>query len=212
VIDVAIATEDALSEALIETLLHHGGRPVRIAQRFRRQGFGYLKSRMATFNDIARWRPVLVLTDLDRGACAPQVRREWLRQPPAPNLLFRVAVREVEAWLLADGDAFAAFLGIDPARVPPRPEGLPDPKQVLLSLVRQSRHRELKQDILPLPKARTVQGLGYNEQLSRFVRDHWRVACAVSQAPSLARAWQRIQAWPTEGDDGVAAGRQGDCR
>lgn len=46
-IDVAIATEDALSEALIETLLHHGGRPVRIAQRFRRQGFGYFSGSLA---------------------------------------------------------------------------------------------------------------------------------------------------------------------
>ncbi|MFZ1641226.1 MAG: hypothetical protein WAV07_07250 [Candidatus Contendobacter sp.] len=197
-IEIAIATEDALSEALLETLLYRSGRPVHIAQRFRRQGFGYLKRQMPVFNQIAHWRPVLVLTDLDQGECAPQVRRDWLRQPPAPNLLFRVAVRESEAWLLADGEAFAAFIDIDPGKVPPLPEALPDPKQMLLTLVRKSRHRELKQDILPTPRARTVQGLGYNEQLSRFVRDYWRVDCAVSHSPSLARAWQRIRAWPIE--------------
>lgn len=198
-IEIAVATEDALSEALIETLLHRSSRPVRIAQRFRQQGFGYLKRRMAVFNQIARWRPVLVLTDLDQGECAPRVRRDWLRQQfPAPNLLFRIAVREVEAWLLADGEAFAAFIGIDPGKVPSLPETLPDPKQRLLNLVRKSRQRNLKQDILPAPGARTVQGLGYNEQLCRFVRNHWRVDCAVAHAPSLARAWQRLQAWPSE--------------
>ncbi|HOW77739.1 MAG TPA: DUF4276 family protein [Candidatus Competibacteraceae bacterium] len=196
-IEIAIATEDALSEALVETLVQRSGRPVRIAERLRRQGFGYLKSRMALFNQIAHWRPVLVLTDLDQAECAPQLRRDWLRQPPVPNLLFRVAVREVEAWLLADGEAFAAFLGIDSRKVPMQPEMLPDPKQRLLSLVRQSRQRNLQRDILPAPGARTIQGLGYNEQLIRFVRDYWRIECAVAQAPSLARAWQRLPAWPT---------------
>ena len=78
-----------------------------------------------------------------------------------------------------------------------QPEMLPDPKQRLLSLVRQSRQRNLQRDILPAPGARTIQGLGYNEQLIRFVRDYWRIACAVAQAPSLARAWQRLPAWPT---------------
>ena len=197
--EIAIATEDELSETLIETLLHHSGRPVQIAQRFRQHGFGYLKSRMDVFNQMARWQPVLVLTDLDQGACAPQLRRDWLRQQsPASNLLFRVAVREVEAWLLADGEAFAGFLGIDPSRVPALPEALPDPKQALLGLVRKSRQRDLKRDILPTPGARTVQGLGYNEQLSRFVRDHWRVDRAIPHSPSLARAWQRIQVWPID--------------
>jgi len=195
-IEIAIATEDALSETLLETVVQRSGRPVQIAQRFRRQGFGYLKSQMPVFNQIARWRPVLVLTDLDQGECAPQLRQDWLRQSPAPNLLFRVAVREVEAWLLADGEAFAVFIGIDPGKVPSLPEALPDPKQRLLSLVRKSRHRELKQDILPAPRARTAQGLGYNEQLCRFVRDYWRVDCAVAHSPSLARAWQRLQVWP----------------
>ena len=196
-IDIAIATEDELSETLVESLLQHSGRPVWIAQRFRRQGFGYLKSRMDQFNQIARWRPILVLTDLDQGECAPHLRRDWLRQSPAPNLLFRVAVRECETWLLADSEAFAAFIGIEPQKVPITPETLPDPKQVLLGLVRKSRHRDLKRDILPTPGARTAQGLGYNEQLCRFVRDHWRVDCAVQHSPSLARAWQRLLKWPT---------------
>lgn len=196
-IEIAIATEDALSEAVLETLVQHSGRPVQIAARLRRQGFGYLKSRMASFHQMAQWRPVLVLTDLDQTHCAPLLLRDWLRQPPAPNLLLRVAVREVEAWLLADGEAFATFMGIDPGKVPAQPETLPDPKQRLLNLVRQSRQRDVKRDLLPAPGSRTIQGLGYNEQLIRFVRDHWRVDCASAQAPSLARAWRRLQAWPT---------------
>lgn len=195
-IDIAIATEDELSEVLIETLLQHSGRPVRVAERLRRQGAGYLKKSMESFNDIARWRPVLVLTDLDREECAPQKRRAWLRCPPAPNLLFRVAVRECEAWLLADDEAFARFIGVNPNRVPITPDALPDPKQFLLNLVRKSRNRHLMRDILPMPGAPTAQGLGYNEQLSRFVREYWRVDHAIHRSPSLASAWQRILTWP----------------
>jgi len=48
----AIATEDALSEAVAETLLHQVG--IRdIQARLRREGFGYLRSRIADFNRIA---------------------------------------------------------------------------------------------------------------------------------------------------------------
>ncbi|MDF2210039.1 hypothetical protein L1F28_15070 [Arthrospira platensis NCB002] len=41
----------------------------------------------------------LVLTDLDKSECPLAIINEWLKsQPKHPNLLFRVAVKEVESW------------------------------------------------------------------------------------------------------------------
>ncbi len=62
----AIATEDALSEAVAETLLHQVGiRDIQV--RLRKEGSGYLRSRIANFNRMAeKVMPVLLVTDLDR--------------------------------------------------------------------------------------------------------------------------------------------------
>jgi len=46
------------------------------------------------------------------------IDKKWLPYPKHPNLLFRVAVKEVEAWLLAHRAAFATFLGISDKLIP----------------------------------------------------------------------------------------------
>ncbi|MCS7168176.1 MAG: hypothetical protein RMI91_03400 [Gemmatales bacterium] len=65
--------------------------------------------------------------DLDRDAsCAPALRKRYLAQL-APYLCFRVAVRAIEAWLLADAPNLARFLHVCPNLIPPDPESLSDP-------------------------------------------------------------------------------------
>ena len=79
----------------------------------------------------------MVLTDLDDGPCPSDLIGGWLTSPRHPNLILRVAVREVEAWLLADAGNLAKFLGIDEARIPAIPEEIRDPKAMLVELARQ---------------------------------------------------------------------------
>jgi hypothetical protein len=191
--DFVIATEDALSEALAESLLHGiGGHSV--ARTLRRNGFGYLKRQIQKFDQIAaKVMPVLLVTDLDRATCAPGLIASWLPRGPNARLLFRVAVRETESWLLADRAGFADFLGISPSHLPERPDELPDPKQSLLKLVRKSRRRSLKQEILPAPGVSAPVGLGYNEALSQFARDDWDYRQAARASPSLARTVARLE-------------------
>jgi hypothetical protein len=71
-------------------------------------------------------------------------------------------------------------------------DALPDPKSALLNLVRKSKHRELRQDILPARGVSFPVGLGYNQRLIEFVRDHWDSPRAVAVSASLARAVTRI--------------------
>lgn len=191
--DFVIATEDALSEALAETLLSEIG-DHSVARRLRKDGFGYLKRQIQKFDQVAATvMPVLLVTDLDRATCAPSLIASWLPRGPNARLLFRVAVRETESWLLADREAFADFLGISPAHLPERPDELPDPKQSLLNLVRKSRRRRLKQEILPAPGVSFPVGLGYNDVLSRFARDEWDCRQAARASPSLARTIARLE-------------------
>lgn len=195
-----LATEDELSEVVAELLLTHTGR--RVAQRLRKNGFGYLKSQSRSFNEVARnVMPVFLLTDLDNVPCPPALILAWMPNGLHRRFLFRVAVRQVEAWLLADRTAFADFLGVSPAKVPPNPDELPNAKRGLLAVVRGSKRRELKRDMLPTDPKTSLVGLGYNDQLSRFAREQWRCTQAMKASPSLARAVASLKRFdPGTGD------------
>jgi hypothetical protein len=54
--------------------------------------------------------------------------------PQHPNLLLRVAVREVEAWLFAHKTAFAEFLGVSRDLIPDNVEQVENPKEFVVTL------------------------------------------------------------------------------
>jgi len=189
---IGIATEDILSEAVVEKILESAPIDFNVVWKQRKQGFGYLKKNIRKFNEIANIYPVMLVTDLDQSSCAFELMTNWLNTPKNPNFLFRVAVREVESWLLADRAAMARFLNISIVNCPDSPDDILDPKQVLLNLVKKSRRREIKQDMLPVKGALSPVGLGYNVRLSEFVRNYWVVNRAIEKSDSLNRAWKSV--------------------
>jgi len=110
VIPVHLAVEDDLSEAVLRRILDHVDRGYAIGRAYGRRGFGYLRESITGWNRAARFVPFIVLTDLDRRPCPLALIEEWLAEPRHPNLLLRIAVREVEAWLLADKANLARHL------------------------------------------------------------------------------------------------------
>jgi len=189
---IGIATEDALSEAVAEKILNHAPVDFNIVWKQRKQGFGYLKKQARNFNTIANTYPVLLLTDLDHTLCASKLTKSWLPIPQNSNFLFRVAVREVESWLLADREAISQFLNISISICPDSPDSILDPKQALLNLAKKSKRREIKQDMLPTKGSLSPVGLGYNARLADFVWNYWDVDRAVVRSDSLNRAWKRV--------------------
>jgi len=196
--DFYIATEDRLSEALAEYIVIATGHTVATKipkDRRRHGGFGYLKTRLPDFiRSCHGGLSFLLLTDLDTSPCPPQLIDDWLGVTPKPvSLLLRVAVREVEAWVLSDRSRFAAWLGIAETEVPVNPEACRDPKADLLNLAMKSKKRDLKEGLLPNKGAPSPIGMEYNDLLCDFVKSEWRLDEAVKIAPSLARAIQRLQ-------------------
>ena len=117
-IPINLAVEDDLSEAVLKEILKQSQRPFSIGVCLKRQGYGYLKKIVPGINKAAKGSPYLILTDLDRNECPLALLTEWLSCPKHPNLIFRVAVVEVEAWLLAHRQAFADFLSISVDLIP----------------------------------------------------------------------------------------------
>jgi hypothetical protein len=187
---ITLATEDEVSERIGIRLAQEAD--LEIDQYLRREGNGYLKSRLSNFCSLANFKPVLLLTDLDRGLCASNLMSDWFGANQRPeNLVFRCAVREAEAWLLADHDAMRLLLGSRVRKLPQTPDSLRDPKRFLLNLARKA-PREIQRDLLPARGVVASQGLGYNSRLANFVDANWSPTRAASRSPSLARARQRI--------------------
>lgn len=185
-----LATEDELSEIVGLRLAEESG--LAITDPLRKGGNGYLRSKLANFCGMARGVPVLVLTDLDTAACPVALINSWKGRLTFPdNLVFRIAVREVESWLLADTEGMAALLEIPSARLPRAPETLADPKRELLALASRA-PRAIRSELVADRGALASQGLGYNRILGDFVRNQWCPARAAECAPSLARARRRI--------------------
>ena len=196
VIPVQLAVEDALSEAVLRAILKQSGRPFAVGVCYQRGGYGYLKKTIAGFNQAARGTPFVVLADLDQQyPCPPALIADWLRVPKHPNLLFRIAVREIESWVLADREAISSFLGVRQDVIPRNTDQLPDAKRSLMDVVRKSRKREFRSAILPSPGSTAKQGPDYNGPLVKFVESRWKVRRAARNSPSLKRAIDAVRSF-----------------
>lgn len=191
-IPLNLAFEDALTESVAQKILQTI--PTAYATRtvYNRGGYGYLKRTINGFNKAATGIPFLVGTDLDRYECPPSLIADWLRHPKHHNLLISIAVREVEAWVLADRSNFATFIGLKPSSLPRNVEALPNPKETLIQLVRKSRKKQLRDDICPPPHSTRKIGPNYNAQLGRFVNETWNPALARANSRSLDRTINRL--------------------
>ena len=190
---IALATEDDLSEAIGKRLLVDVGYEAQPSPLLRKGGSGYLRSKMDSWCQIANRKPVLVITDLDNIDCPPALLRVWIGARKVPeNLILRVAVREIEAWLMADHVAFRLLVG-SKGKLPPNPDILPDPKQHLLRLVSKLARRDIRSDLVAQDGAIASQGLGYNARLSEFIATAWNPERAALRSDSLSRARSRLK-------------------
>jgi len=189
---IVIAVEDELSGAVMGRLILFSGRNFTINRVFNARGNVRLKAGMTKFREASRVLPHIVLTDLDCCPCPPELIENWNAKQLPPQLLFRIAVREVEAWLMADRTGIAEFLHIDVSKVPHAPETEADPKRTLINLARKSRKRRLSQEIVPEVGSSAKIGPLYNTHFVNFVNSCWDIEQARLCAPSLDRTLTRI--------------------
>lgn len=191
-IPIAVATEDELSEAIALRLISEVQQPHEVTHKLRRGGFGYLRSKMDSWCQMAEHQVMMVLTDLDRANCLVEFRDQWLADRPLPaSLVFRIAVREVESWVLADHQAMRELVG-KKGVLPPQPDVLPDPKQALLALGKTA-PKSVRNDLIKTIDGQLHQGVGYNARLTYWINTVWNPERAAERSPSLARARIRIQ-------------------
>jgi hypothetical protein len=191
---IGLAVEGVADAAAGRTLLRSVGHDVDPARLVVARGKSALDPRIPSLNQAARHLPWLVLRDADRDAddCPAALRASLLDQPQEAHLCLRLAVRSLEAWLLADPGAFSAHFRVPKGRLPAEPELEIDAKRSLVRLCRASGSRAVRNGMTR--PASDHPGPEYSAMLTEFAREAWRPLHAVEAAPSLSRAFADVAA------------------
>jgi hypothetical protein len=191
---ISSAVEGVVDEAVVKHLIVWAG--AEIGPIYGKRGKPLLRQKVNGYNNAARYHPWIVIVDLNREAeCPPPLKRIWLPNPE-PFMCFRIAVREIEAWLLADRERFASFFRVRLSDVPAKPELLDDPKEAVVELSRRSRSRDIRLDMVPRPGSGRKIGPAYVSRLIEFISDPergWRPERAARSSHSLSRCLDRVR-------------------
>lgn len=188
---VTVAVEGPSDVSVVRRILEFVGCSVHLVHG--RAGKHHIDLNLTGYNNAARFAPWFVLRDLDHDAACAGALVGQLLPTPATWMRFRVAVREVESWVLADPAGISKFLRIREALVPGSPDQLNDPKAVLVNLARQSPIAAIRTDMVPATGMSSAVGPAYASRLNEFALGHWRPSIAVSNSESLRRCVERLR-------------------
>ena len=184
---INVVIEDELSLIVLRKILNESQRSYSICNVLGRQGCSYIDKHIHGFNNASKGIPFVIVRDLDYCECPPYLINTILAFPKHQNLIFRIAVREIEAWLLADKKSFSSYFSINKSLIPHNVEEIDNPKEFIIKLAKKSRKRNIRDDVLPRKGAK--QGPGYNACLGYYVINHWDVYTALHNSDSLHRTF-----------------------
>jgi hypothetical protein len=189
---VNLLVEGEIDETVAHKLVLEVGHQVGVC--YGKKGCPYIKSKIRDFNKSAQNIYYLALVDfMDTGyKCPSEVISNWL---PHKNELmcFRVVVREIESWIMADRKSLAEFLNVSIEKIPLNPENENDPKQTLVNIARGSRSSKIISALVPEQNSTAQVGKLYTSEIKRFISDFWDTNSARINSPSLDKCLKRLE-------------------
>lgn len=192
-IPINLVVEDDLSEAIARELLSQSTKKYSVGVVYKKQGNGYIRKHLPMFNHAAKFTPYFVLTDLDNMKCPLELINKQINFVQNNNLIFRIAVKEVESWVMAHRLAFAKFLNVDIIRIPENVDSIKNPKEFLIRLAKSSPNVLIRNSIIPAPNSNAKKGPDYNGKLIDFTLSAWKAKDAAKYSKSLSRAMNAIK-------------------
>lgn len=136
---------------------------------------------------------ILALADHDERACvSPKLAKKLPSQHP--NLILRLSIVELEAWLLADSERLSEYLSVSSDKIPAEPDKEENPKQTLVNLARTSTKPSIRNGMVPKQGYSSDRGPEYTLIMESYIRSRWRPATAAKRSPSLYRALAALKA------------------
>lgn len=190
-LNINIVVEGDTDECVVRKICLAQG--LSVGDVYGKKGKGYINSKISGFNSAARHSSWLILRDLDTDAACPSELKRCLLPSVSRRLIFAIAVREVEAWLLSDRDAFSRFFAVPKRVIPLNPDSLLTPKDTVVSLAALSRRRDVKADMVPRRDSGRRVGPAYTSCLCEFAYVAWRPEIAAIDSPSLNYLMDKLQ-------------------
>lgn len=191
-IEIRLVTEGSIDQTVMFRLITEAGAVPVDPRRYRKSE---MKKRIQAFNKSATTTPYIVLVDLDHdNSCAPELCRDWIPNM-SEQMCFRVAIREIESWLLADREHIARFFGVKISDIPEDTDSIDYPKEFLINLARHSTDKKIIEALVPRPGSGRVEGPAYIAYLTEFVTNKtrgWRPSVAGTNSDSLFRCIKAI--------------------
>ncbi len=182
---VNILVEGPTDEFVAKRLLKFAG--LEAGRVYGNKGKTHLLQHLPNYNKAARFAPWFVLVDLDTDyECALKAIEVWLPDP-AERMRFRIVVRAIEAWLMADREQIANFLAVAPSKVQHQIELDHNPKETLISIARTSRNKSIREELVPRQGSGARVGPLYTSRIREFIETHWRPDIAANECESLRR-------------------------
>ena len=146
------------------------------------------------YNEAARGAPWFILRDLDQDAPCAGAFLEQKGFKTSRWMCFRLAVRELESWLLADAQAVARFFDVQEEWIPENPDDQIDPTESLVGLARRSRSAAVRKAMVPSLGTSVAVGPLYEAMIIEFGSKHWNLPRACRRSASLRRARKALRA------------------
>lgn len=150
-------------------------------------GKSNIVKKFAAYNYSARTQYWFVLMDIDNPKKCPSAVIQEMASELNPGMCFRLAIPQIESWLIADRRGLSKFLGISVDLITTYPDQLPNAKTEMVNLAYKSTKRLIRNDMVLETKNSIEPGLGYSLRLSEFASKHWNVHEASLNSPSLAK-------------------------
>ncbi|QKH44306.1 hypothetical protein [Achromobacter denitrificans] len=156
------------------------------------RGITKLTTNLPRYAEQAQYvQPVFCIADTD-GRCPVQLARQWRPLHAPRDFVFRLAVTEIESWILADRAGFSSYFQTVPNKIPMNVDRVVDPKLLILNLISKSKKR-LYRDEMVSSMDLSKRGSGYNIHLKEFVKSRWALQNAQDHSASLRRAISNLR-------------------
>ncbi len=192
-IEISLLVEGIVDELVVRKIVGEiGGYSIGPVYKYSQPIF---RKKVQAYNNAARHFPWLAVMDMDRfNGCPGDLARAVL-STPAKNMVFRIAVHEIESWIMADAKALSDFLKIDKRQVPDDTDSIEDAKQSLIGLARKSSSSIIREKLVPRQGSTSSVGSGYTACITELMEEHWSLSRSIREcrSASLNSAYRRLE-------------------
>ncbi len=191
--DINIICEDSLHVAVIRRLIDIYNPSLRINVINKLGSRSEIEKRIVIYNGSPEDVSYFIMIDLDSDQCAPALINKLLPRGVNSNNIVRIAVRQIESWLLADSKNLSSYFGIKNSLIPNNTDMLSNSKNFLIEIAKQSNRSIIKCNIVPDSAGTAKQGPDYNYPLIIFILEKWDPNAGMIKSDSLKKAIDAVR-------------------